>query len=53
MSGYLNPATCSCENCKYLASIIDNSVIACDEIMDVEAKSYDEETKNFIKKCNL
>ena len=26
-----NPATCSCENGKCLASIIDNSVITCDE----------------------
>ena len=33
-----NPATCSCENGKYLASIIDDSVITCDEII--------EETKN-------
>ena len=48
-----NPATCSCENGKYLASIIDDSVIMCDEIIE----SYGEETKiaptNFIKKCNL
>ena len=27
-----NSATCSCENGKYLASIIDDSVITCDEI---------------------
>ena len=33
-----NPATHSCENGKYLASIIDNSVITCDEIIDVDAK---------------
>ena len=26
-----NPATCSCENRQYLASIIKNSVIMCDE----------------------
>ena len=32
-----NPTTCSCENGKYLASIIDNSVITCDEIIDAEA----------------
>ena len=38
-----NPATCSCKNGKYLASIIDDSVITCDEIIDAhaEAKSYD------------
>ena len=29
-----NPATCTCENSKYLASIIDNSVITCDEIIE-------------------
>ena len=31
-----NPATCRCENGKYLASIIDNSVITCDKIIDGE-----------------
>ena len=43
-----NPATCSCENGKCLPSVIDNSVVTCDEIIDVdaEAKSYDEEAKN-------
>ena len=34
-----NAATCSCKNVICLASIIDNSVIACDEII------YTEETK--------
>ena len=38
-----NPATCLCENGKYLASIMDDSTIICDEVI----KSYDEETKNF------
>ena len=33
-----NPTTCSCENGKYLASIIDDSVISFDEMV--------EETKN-------
>ena len=28
-----NPATCNCGNCKYLASIINDSVIMCDEIL--------------------
>ena len=28
-----NPATCSCENGKYIANIIDDSVITCDEII--------------------
>ena len=31
-----NPATCSCENGKYLASIMDNSAIVSDELLDVE-----------------
>ena len=41
-----NPATCSCKNGKYLASIIDyDSLIRCDEAKEAEARSYDEETK--------
>ena len=33
--GYIwNPATCSSKNGEYLASIIDNSVITCDEIIE-------------------
>ena len=42
-----NPATCSSKNDKYLGSIIDNSVIACDRIIDVDeqTKSYDEGKK--------
>ena len=43
---YLDPATCSCENEKYLASIMNDSAIMCDEIIDVAAKSNDEDTKN-------
>ena len=50
-----NPATCSCENGKYLASIVDDSAIKCDEIIDAdaearlynEAKPNDEEAKTF------
>ena len=53
-----NPATCSWEYDKHFASIIDNSVITCNEIIDAKSKSWDEETKtvptNFNeKKCNL
>ena len=52
-----NSFTCSCENGKYLANIIDNSVITCDEIKDAdaeaklndEAKSNDKETKTVPK----
>ena len=29
-----NPATCNCENRKYLASIMDDSVITCEEIIE-------------------
>ena len=37
-----NPATCNCENGKYLASIIDDSTIICDEIIDVKEKNFNE-----------
>ena len=36
-----NPATCSCENVKYFASIMDDSAITCNE----NVESYHEETK--------
>ena len=49
-----NPATCSCEIGKYLASIVGDSVITFDEIIDAVAKSNDKETKtvstNFYEK---
>ena len=35
----------SCENVKYLASIMDYSVITCDEIIDAKFNSNNEETK--------
>ena len=51
--GYnFNPSTCSCENRKHLASIIDNSVITFDEIIDREAQLNDEETKKTVQKDN-
>ena len=31
-----NPATCSCENGKYLKSIIDDSVIMCNEVIETQ-----------------
>ena len=34
-----NSVTCSCKNGKYLASIIDNSVTMCDEIIEVGKKN--------------
>ena len=50
---FCNPTACSCENRKYLACIMDNSVIICDEVIDAdteaklnnEAKSNNKETK--------
>ena len=42
-------ARCNCENGKHLASIMDNSAIMCDEVIDAEAEeeSSNEETKTF------
>ena len=42
-----NSATCSCQNGKYLASILNEWAIACDEVIDVQAKSNGKETKPF------
>ena len=42
-----NPTICDYE--KYLASITDESVITFDEIMDILAKLYAEETKTILK----
>ena len=53
--GYVwNPSTCNCENGKYLASIMDNLVIICEDVIksyneNVGAKSNDEKT-NFNEK---
>ena len=46
-----NLAICSCKNREYLTSIIDDSVITGDQIIDVEAevKSYDKEKKTILK----
>ena len=33
-----NPATCNCENEKYLASIMDYSMVTCDEIIESYTK---------------
>ena len=35
----LNPDKCSCENEKCLLSIMDDSTIMCNEVIDAEAKS--------------
>ena len=50
-----NPATCSCKNSKYLASIIDDSVISCDEIKE-ETKTIPtnfDEKKQPVQQKNL
>ena len=52
---YFESCTCSCKNGKYLASIIDNSVVTCDEIIEetktvktnFNEKSIICKTKNF------
>ena len=41
-----NPARRSCQNAKYLASLMNDSAITCDEIKS-EVKSNNEETKTF------
>ena len=43
-----NPDACNCENGKYLASIMDDSAIMCDEVIE----SYDEETKTVSTNSN-
>ena len=35
-----NPATCNCENGKYLASIMDDSVITCDKVINVKETNF-------------
>ena len=34
-----NPDTCNCENGKYLASIMDDSEIICDEVVDADTNA--------------
>ena len=43
-----NPATCSCENGTYFASVMDDSAITCDEVKE----SYDEETETIPTNLN-
>ena len=46
-----NPATCSCENGKYLTNIMDNSVITCDEIVEeITVPTNFNEKSNLLKK---
>ena len=39
---FWNPSSCNCENGKYLASIMDDSGIICDEVIYPNSKSNDE-----------
>ena len=39
-----NPSACNCENGKYLASIMDDLGIICDEVIYLNSKSNDETT---------
>ena len=50
-----NPATCNCENWKYLESIMDDSAIICDEVIDADAKlspKNNDKTKTFLTNFN-
>ena len=42
-----NPSSCSCENGKYLVSILGELAVMCHEIIDAEAKLNEEETKTY------
>ena len=48
-----NPATCSRKNGKYIASIIDNSVITWDEVIDAQVETKTVTTSFDEKKYNL
>ena len=48
-----NPATCNCENGKYLASIIDDSAIMCDEIIEETVKTNFNENEATCKTQNF
>ena len=49
---YLESFYMKLQNRKYLASIIYNSVITCDEVIDAEAKSNNDETKTISTNFN-
>ena len=44
----MNPTSCNCENGKYLSSIMDNSAITCDKVINTN----DEETKAILTNFN-
>ena len=48
-----NPATGSCENIKYVGSIISNSLITCDEVIEMRKTipaSFNEKDCNLLNK---
>ena len=45
-----NLSTCNCENGKYLASIMDDSAIICDEIIDVKEPNFNKKKKKIVKR---
>ena len=47
-----NPATCNCENRKYLASFMDDSAIICDKVIDEDADAEAEAKLNDEVKSN-
>ena len=47
-----NPATCTFENGKYLASFMNDLTITYDEIIDAKAKSNNEEVKTILANFN-
>ena len=40
-----NLSTCNCENGKYLPSIMDDSAIICDEIIDLKETNFNKKKK--------
>ena len=47
-----NPATCTFENGKYLASFMNDLTITYDEIIGAKAKSNNEEVKTILANFN-
>ena len=47
-----NPSACICENGKYLKSIVDNSVLVCDEIIKAAYNVLSDVTNTISTKCD-
>ena len=48
-----NPATCNCENGKYLGSVMDDSAVTCDEIISAEETHFNKKKKIEIVKHKI